>query len=421
MIAGAIGAYMLTNSPEKTYSVTADVEQAPNLFEDGRVMVRGVQVGSITEVEPQPDGVRITMEIGEDTKVPADARLAVVPITVISDRYVQLLPAYESGPTLQDGDHLGVERTTIPAELDEVLTQLEGLLGALEPRPGQVRGPLVRLIESLDEALDGRSEALGGAITNSAAALENLAESSTEIQNLILNLDVFFAGIADRSSEIGLLNERFALVAEALAADQENLEGTLENVTLLSNETAGLINDSGDDIADALGELRPVVNALLRNQRELTRGMQWTNVIAQALGETDASGKGLFAYSGRQSPPGGKGAEYNYRLDTRDTVTCERLELLVETSLLEINPNADLDGLVGAALTFIAPEYQDELEYLLYLLIPLCADYPGEDPDTVGLRALSKIERLAGRMSDEEIGAAVTQWLLDGSSPRSAP
>src|SRR5688572_31492153 len=68
-----------------TYTLTADVAQAPNLFEGGRVMVRGVQVGEITSVVPNQSSVRLTLEINSDVEVPADAELAVIPITVISD------------------------------------------------------------------------------------------------------------------------------------------------------------------------------------------------------------------------------------------------------------------------------------------------------------------------------------------------
>ncbi|MDQ3952722.1 MAG: MlaD family protein, partial [Actinomycetota bacterium] len=137
VVAAAAGVYQLTRSEQATYTLTADVEQAPNLFEGGRVAVRGIDVGEITAVEPHGAAVRVTMEVDEEVRVPAGARLSIVPITVIADRYVQLDPPYDGGPALDDGDHIGVGRTTIPAELDDVLTQLEGLLTALEPEPGE--------------------------------------------------------------------------------------------------------------------------------------------------------------------------------------------------------------------------------------------------------------------------------------------
>ena len=46
----------------------------------------------------------VTMYIDSKYKVPADAFAQIVPISLISDRYVQLAPAYTgTGPTLNDG------------------------------------------------------------------------------------------------------------------------------------------------------------------------------------------------------------------------------------------------------------------------------------------------------------------------------
>ena len=52
LVAAALVAAIQVAAPASdTYTVTADVTQAPNLFEGGRVMVRGVEVG----LEPLTD------------------------------------------------------------------------------------------------------------------------------------------------------------------------------------------------------------------------------------------------------------------------------------------------------------------------------------------------------------------------------
>ena len=411
VVAVAAGGFAYVRSSEEpTYTVTAAVEQAPNLFEDGRVMVRGVEVGTIVSVVPREDAVWVTMEIDEDVDVPADAHLTIVPITVISDRYVQLHPAYSSGPTLEDGDHIDLARTTIPAELDDVLTELKGLLSVLEPR-GERRGPLAKLVRGLDEALEGREKELAGTVEGSAVVLENLADSSGDITGLIQNLDRLFLALANRSSEIGIVNERFELVAEALAGDQRNLEGTIENITLLSQEGAAVVDESGDELANSFRRLRRVVDTVLAHEESLIEGMKWTNVIAQALGETDASGRGRFAYTGRQAAPGSAGAGYNYRIDTRDTIGCERLEL-VAAALLELNPSAGLEELTNTALTYIPDVYDDDLRFIIELLLPLCADLnPANENDEAG-----RIVRAAARrMGEENFARALMAWAIQGT------
>jgi len=390
-----------TSGPE-TYTVTAEVEQAPNLFEGGRVMVRGVKVGTISQVEPTPSGVRLTLEIESRYKVPADATLVVIPITVIADRYVQLVPAYSGGPALEEGTHIPIEQTAIPAELDDVLEQLKGLLSALEPRRGEETGPLARLVVALDAAVNDRSDQIGGTIESSAIVLGGLAESEEDITGLISNLDRLFLALANRASEIGIVNERFALVAESLANDQENLEGTIENLSLLAEEAAGLLRDSGDDIGRSFGRLGRVLRAVLARQDELAKGVRWANVIAQALGATDSSGRGLYAYSGKQARP-----EYSYRLDARDTIACERIGALAE-SLIVLQPSTDIDDVMETLLSFIPDEYDEDLSFLLRQLVPLCSsvhEAPALQPQHV-----DELTRIVDQVGEERFVALVARW-----------
>lgn len=413
---GLYGYAALRPAATDTYTLTADVEQGPNLFEGGRVMVRGVEVGEITLVEPRETGVYVEMEIDSSVKIPAGATLSVIPITVISDRYVQLFPAYSGGPALKDGSHIPVERTAVPAELDDVLTQLKGLLAALEPKPGERRGPLARLVVNLDKVFDGNADELSGALDGSAAVFENLADSKENITGLIQNLDTLFVTLANRASELAIVNERFQSVAEALLADQEDLEGTTENLALLSTQATGLISESGDELGESFGRLAKVLDSVLSKQEQLEEGIRWSNVITQALGATDKNGKGLNAYSGKQAPVATEGAEYNYRLDTRDTIACERIGALVE-SFKVLNPAISAAQVRESIFRFIPDTYEDDLGFLLDILIPVCSVLPGETPAASALSAETQesLRAVAARVGEERFQEMVTAWMLAGT------
>jgi virulence factor Mce-like protein len=404
-----------------TYTVTADVTNAPNLFEGGRVMVRGVEVGRITGVEPRPDSVRLTLEIDDGTKIPADAHMSVIPITVIADRYVQLYPNYRGGPLLADGDNIPVSRTAIPAELDDVLKQLNGLLAALAPRRDAKTGPLAHLVTGLDKALKGRSKDLAGTLSGSSKVLENLADSQSDITALISNLDTLFGTLANRSSEIALVNQRFALVARSLESDRSDLEGTIENLAFLSNQGSKLVTESGDQLGTSFARLANVIETVLKHQDTLVEGMKWSNVIAEALGATDRSGKGLYAYTGRQAPPGVPGAEYNYRIDQRDTLACERIRA-VSATILALTPDARIEDLLKTLLSFIPDQYDDDLSFLLEQLIPICTPIKEHrPPDTLDARATVVVKRLERQLGRKRMGQLMAMWLLGSSTGGVAP
>jgi virulence factor Mce-like protein len=405
LAAGAVGIALMSNS-SSGYTITAEVDQAPSLYEKGRVMVRGVEVGRITDVEPRVDGVRITMSIQDGIDLPADAHLSIVPITVIADRYVQIDPPYTGGPTMRAGAHIGLADTSIPAELDDVLAQLKGLLAALEPRDGKP-GPLADLISNLDEALEGHEDALAGTVEGGAEVLGNLAASEAQLTGLIEHLDRVFITLADRSSEIGLINERLDLVVQSLASDSGHLQGTISNISFLSEQSEGLISESGDELGEALGRLDTVIGAVLDHEDALVQGMRWTNVIAQGLGETDASGKGLWAYTGRQAAPGSARASYNYRIDTRDTIACERIGVLAER--LGQLTDGSFEEVRHAILSYIPEVYQDDLSFLIDILIPLCADLPGGP--TVAERADRVIQRAMSTLGEKATAEAIGELL----------
>lgn len=411
VLTAGVGAYAATRSGGDVYTVTADVAQAPNLFEGGRVMVRGVDVGRIAGVEPRPEGVRLTLELRSEVPVPAEATLGVIPVTVIADRYVQLFPAYEDGPKLSDGAHIPITRTSIPAELDDVLTQLQGLLAALEPADGEDQGALAKLVESLDKVFAGRSKELAGTLSGSAEVLDNLASSGKNINSLITNLDTLFFALANRSSEIALVNERFAAVTSALLADQENLEGTIENIAFLSDEVAGLLSTSGDTLGESFGRLGTVLNVVLKHQDQVARGIQWGNVIAQSLGATNKGGKGLFAYSGKQAQPGTDGAEYNYRLDSRDSISCERINQ-VAISVLVVTPQGGIDGVMDTLLSFIPDPYDEDLAFLLRQLALICVEQ--FNPNSLDARAKAAIKAIVADVGEARFKELLGRWFAEG-------
>jgi virulence factor Mce-like protein len=412
---GAAVASELAQQEPSRLTLTATVEQAPNLFDGGRVMVRGVQVGAITEVEPIPEGVELTMEIDEGIKIPADTTLAVIPITLIADRYVQLSP-YEGGPEVENGAHIDVADTSIPAELDEVLGELKGLVDAFKRNPGEKRGPLADLIRAADRALEGREESLAGALENSSDVLTNLASSQSDITSLIQNLDQLFVTLASSSSEIGLVNERFALVATALADDQENIAGVIDNLEFLSTQAAALVTESGDDLGSSFGRLEKTLDVVLEHQDELIRAAKWTNSIAQALGETNSTGKGKYAYTGRRGPVGSRRAQYNYRIDQRDTIACGRLGVLTD-SFLSINPEWGVPEVLNAVMDFIPDPYDEDLEWLVESLIEPCSVL-GDDDEDSGLDRESRriLRQVADEVGEEVLIDMLGQWFVGGLS-----
>ena len=135
-------------------TITATVSRTANLFVGSEVRVLGLPVGEVTGIDPQGDSVEVELTLHGDRDYPADVSVRLTPQSLLGERFAQLEPPYTEGPTLQDGDHVPLERTAIPAEVDEVLRSFEEFLTALDG------DALADLIDVLADTLDGNGEGL---------------------------------------------------------------------------------------------------------------------------------------------------------------------------------------------------------------------------------------------------------------------
>src|SRR4051794_4921479 len=131
--------------------VTAYFPSATGLYKGDPVKVMGVVVGKVSSVKPDGDRVRVELEI-RSQPVPADARAAIVAPSLVSERFVQLAPAYTVGKKMASGGVIPLNRTAIPVSFDDVKRELTDLATALGPAPGREdqTGSLNQAIRTLD-------------------------------------------------------------------------------------------------------------------------------------------------------------------------------------------------------------------------------------------------------------------------------
>jgi phospholipid/cholesterol/gamma-HCH transport system substrate-binding protein len=291
LIAGAsVLTYTATKS-DGTYEVTAYFEKTIGLFANSDVDILGVPVGKVRSVTPEGTKVRVVMSIDSQYKVPADAIAQIVPISVIADRYVQLAPVYESGPTLADGAEIPVENTYIPAELDDVFKQLKKLLDAIEPgKPGEP-GALGDLIVQLNETLKDREDQLKGTLISGAKLTGTLADAKGDIGGLLVNLEDLFTQLASRSGAFGQLNANFATIMTALAESRDDVTGTLANLGTMTEQVADLLKAHGDRLGKDLRLAVHITSAILQNRASVEESLSWLPVVGLGAANAYHGGK----------------------------------------------------------------------------------------------------------------------------------
>src|SRR5690606_30295121 len=98
-----------------------------------------------------------------ETEIPAGAHAYITSPAVISDRYVEIGPAYQGGEKLTDGAVIPLERSHAPIRWDQLTKSLQTLLDALGPQ--QADEDLGKLLHTTGTVLDGKGPHLTSCIT----------------------------------------------------------------------------------------------------------------------------------------------------------------------------------------------------------------------------------------------------------------
>src|SRR3954451_22736792 len=183
LVAGlaATGAAMAAGGGGSTEHLTAYFTRTIGLYQGNDVRILGVKVGTVDKLTVQGARVRVDLSYDGKYKLPQDVQAVVVPPSVVSDRYVQLTPAYTGGPTLADDETLDTDRTQVPLEFDEIFRNLDELNVALGPEGANKHGALSRLINVSAKNLAGNGRVLNGALKEFSAAISTVAGSRTDL------------------------------------------------------------------------------------------------------------------------------------------------------------------------------------------------------------------------------------------------
>lgn len=147
----------------RTYKIVGHFASAVGLYPGDDVRILGVKAGRISAVEPREGDVKVTMEMPDKFKVPEGAQAIIMAPNLVTARFVQLTPAYTDGKALQDGASLGLDKTAVPIEWDEVKTELAKLSDSLGPQ-GQSKGPVSDFINQAATTFDGNGDSFRNAV-----------------------------------------------------------------------------------------------------------------------------------------------------------------------------------------------------------------------------------------------------------------
>ncbi len=255
-------------------TVSADFTRAVGLYPGSDVRILGVRVGQVDAVEPAGDHVHVTFSYDGRYRVPVTAKAAIVAPSLVSDRYVQLLPVYESGPALAAGARIPLERTAVPVELDRVSQSLDDLMVALGPDGANKDGALADLLHTSAANLGGNGDRLGSTVHDLSTALATLSGSKEDLFGTVRNLQSFTSMLAANNAQVRRLNSDLATVAGQLRGERQDLKATLANLGTAVDEVSSFVHDNRALLHSDLSRAVAVTGTLVKNRQALAETLE---------------------------------------------------------------------------------------------------------------------------------------------------
>lgn len=278
-VAGTL-ALAFPRGDDGTITVKALFPKTIGLFSQSHVRVLGVSVGRVSSVRPTGNQVEVVMRIDGKRKIPADATAVLVPISLIADRYIQLTPVYSSGPVLADGAVIPTDRTAIPAELDDVLSQLKKFLDAVEAGTKENPESIGAAVQNLANAFEGAGDDFSRALSGGGALGGSIVANAAEVDAIVVHLARLSGALAVRRNDIAQLNTRLAGALGSIASERDALGRALSSVAVLTEQLGSLVKQHRKTLEADVTILAKTTTAVLRHQDSLIRSLEWVHVLA---------------------------------------------------------------------------------------------------------------------------------------------
>lgn len=247
----------------QNYAFQARFASAQGVFPGAPVSLLGVRVGSVQSVETQGSSVLVTMRINSSQPLPSGVVAELVEPELLGTPDIELSPGYTGGPKLTAGALIPEDRTEVPATTDQLLNELQRVLGAI--KPGSAR----QLVQSLATDLQGEGAQLNSLLANAAGTVSLLADKGDDLGRLDGQLAALTGTLRSHDNELANLITAYDTVSAVLAGHQQQLGQAITQLANASEQLASFLTPNLHPIQQDVAVITTVGRTLDRNLASL--------------------------------------------------------------------------------------------------------------------------------------------------------
>lgn len=283
-IVGA-GAYYVKSQLDHI-TLTAQFDNASGLYESNVVAVLGMPVGKITKITPQSGYVDVQFTVDKHVKVPVDVQAVTLSTSILTDRQVELSPPYRGGPTLQDGDTIGLDKTKTPVEFDRVLSMLDKLSVSLKG-DGNGQGPVSDIINAAAGVADGNGDKIKSGLDELSKALRLSSEGGVttreQMTTIIKNVSSLFDAAATNDGKLRKFSTTIHQLSSVIDDEALGTGNTGRKLNDLVRQAGDILDANRDHIKATILNGNTALKTLADNQRELAETLDLAPLAVENL------------------------------------------------------------------------------------------------------------------------------------------
>jgi phospholipid/cholesterol/gamma-HCH transport system substrate-binding protein len=218
------------------YRVKVELAETGGLYPRGNVTYRGAQVGTVDSVHLTDAGVQAVLSLDSNVKIPADVVAEVHSVSSVGEQYVQLVPRSGNGPSLKDGDVIPENRTTVPTDINKVLTDTTRGLQAIP------RDNLKTVVDEAYVAVGGLGPELRRLVNGSTTLAIDARKNLDPLTTLIDQSKPVLDSQTDTAGSIQAWASNLASITSQLKTQDPAVAGILDNGPGAAEEVRALFD-----------------------------------------------------------------------------------------------------------------------------------------------------------------------------------
>jgi phospholipid/cholesterol/gamma-HCH transport system substrate-binding protein len=269
----------------------AEFTDATGVTKGDDIRIAGVKVGTVKDIQIV-DRTRalVTFSVQESTTLSRATRADIRYRNLVGQRYISLSNGIGDSDRLKEGATIPVSQTSPALDLTVLFNGFKPLFEALSP------SDINRLSYEIVQVFQGEGGTLEGLLAHTASVTSTLADRDQVISQLVDNLNEVLAHIGSRDDQLNRLITTFRTFVGGLKDDRQAILGSLDQISNLSVETAGLVQGIRKPFVEDIKNLRAVAENIDRNKAELDRALQVLHIKLEKVGRTAIYGSCVNFY-----------------------------------------------------------------------------------------------------------------------------